>query len=238
MIKYMLVTNPITAKTKTYYAVVTSPETKELEDIITHMIAEGSGLTRPQALAYFERLTQSVMYFANQGHNINTPLFRVRPTIKGRFNSIDDRFDPQRHQIKFRASEGQQLQKMPVTISKIVKVTNEQFAPKLISFIDINNEKKKNNTLSVGGIGVLKGKHLRFDEKDERLGVFFAPVHAPKVRIRASIYSHIQPSAIHFQVPSLEAGEYFLFVHTLSSDGINILIGSLKENLIVLLPNR
>ena len=52
MINYMLVENSITAEKETCYAVVSSPGTKNLDDIITHMIEEGSGLTRPQAMAY------------------------------------------------------------------------------------------------------------------------------------------------------------------------------------------
>ena len=106
MINYILVENDITAENESCYAIVSSPGTKNLDDIITHMIEEGSGLTRPQAMAYFERLTQSVIHYANQGYSIATPLFRTRPTICGVFKGKGDKFDPERHQIKIRGKIG------------------------------------------------------------------------------------------------------------------------------------
>ena len=169
MIKYMLVENTITAENETCYAVVSSPGTKKLDDIITHMIEEGSGLTRPQAMAYFERLTQSVIHYINQGYSIATPLFRVRPTICGTFNGKHDKFDPKRHQIKFRGIEGQRLQEMPVKITKIVKIDDSHESPVLYTFTDMCSE-ANGDIITVGGIGVIKGKRLRIDIKDEQIG--------------------------------------------------------------------
>ncbi|OJV36358.1 MAG: hypothetical protein BGO29_04080 [Bacteroidales bacterium 36-12] len=230
MIKYMLVENAITAETESCYAVVSSPGTKKLDDIITHMINEGSGLTRPQAMAYFERLTQSVIHFANQGYSIATPLFRTRPTICGTFNSKEDKFDPKRHQIKIRGMEGQRLREMPIKITKIVKITDSKQSPVLYTFTDICSE-TKNKTITVGGIGMLSGKRLRIDTKDPRLGLFFVPTDAPEDKIRVNIYSYNKPSEIHFQIPELAAGEYNLIVQTLSRNGKDILSGKLKESL-------
>jgi len=230
MIKYMLVENSITAENETCYAVVSSPGTKKLDDIITHMIDEGSGLTRPQAMAYFERLTQSVIHYINQGYSIATPLFRVRPTICGSFNGKYDKFDPKRHQIKFRGIEGQLLQEMPVKISKIVKVTDSQESPVLYTFTDICTE-TSGELLTVGGIGGLTGKRLRIDPKDERLGLFFVPVIDPKKLIRVKTYSYNKPSEIHFLIPELEKGEYKLFAHTISRNGKQIYYGKLDETL-------
>jgi hypothetical protein len=51
------------------------------DDLLNIMVEEGSGLTRPQALAYFERLTQTVIRLLENGCTINTPLFKVRPTL-------------------------------------------------------------------------------------------------------------------------------------------------------------
>lgn len=230
MIKYMLVENTITAENETCYAVVSSPGTKKLDDIITHMIEEGSGLTRPQAMAYFERLTQSVIHYINQGYSIATPLFRVRPTICGTFNGKHDKFDPKRHQIKFRGIEGQRLQEMPVKITKIVKIDDSHESPVLYTFTDMCSE-ANGDIITVGGIGVIKGKRLRIDIKDERLGLFFSPVNDPKKLIRVKTYSYNKPSAIHFQIPELEKGEYKLFAHTISRNGKQIYNGKLDETL-------
>ena len=230
MIKYILVENAITAENESCYAVVSSPGTINLDDIITHMIEEGSGLTRPQAMAYFERLTQSVIHYANQGYSIATPLFRTRPTICGVFKGKGDKYDPERHQIKIRGMEGQRLREMPIKIRKIVKVTDSLQSPILYTFTDVCSE-EKNKTLTSCGMGVLAGKLLRFNAKDDRLGLFFVPVNDQKNKIRVKVYSGVRPSEIHFKIPELEAGEYKLIALTLSRSGKKILNGQLEETL-------
>ena len=52
MINYSLVENVLAPNPNGYVAVVSSSETKDLNAVIDFMIAEGTGLTRPQALAY------------------------------------------------------------------------------------------------------------------------------------------------------------------------------------------
>ena len=83
MLKYCLSENSLTNEVTSYLAQVYCQENKKLDDIISYMIAEDTGLTRPQAMAYFEKLTQAVLHFAGEGHSISTPLFQVRPTITG-----------------------------------------------------------------------------------------------------------------------------------------------------------
>ena len=66
MLKYLLVNNAMTSNPNACVAIVSSPESKNLDDVVSFMVSEGTGLTRPQALAYFEKLTQTVMYFVGQ----------------------------------------------------------------------------------------------------------------------------------------------------------------------------
>jgi hypothetical protein len=63
MVKYALRENTLGENSKGCIAVVSALGVASLEDIIGHMISEGTGLTRPQAMAYFEKLSQSVDYF-------------------------------------------------------------------------------------------------------------------------------------------------------------------------------
>lgn len=233
MIKYVLAENSITAENKTFYAVVSSIQTKNLEDIIDHMIDEGSGLTRPQAMAYFEKLSQSVMFFASQGYSIATPLFRIRPTICGSFSDKEDKYDPVRHQIKIRGSEGQRLRDMSMQIKKIVKVDESLQLPILNTFTDALSD-TINSKITSKGIAVLKGKLLGFDKNDTRLGIFFIPENTPENKIRVIGYSGIQPSNIHFSIPELPSGNYQLTLQTLTRNGKSIMSGSLATSLQVL----
>ena len=69
-----------------YIAKVKQWAKTDLDDIIDYMVAEGTGLTRPQALAYFEKLTQTVEHFIKLRGGVSTPLCRFQTTINVRVN--------------------------------------------------------------------------------------------------------------------------------------------------------
>ncbi len=181
MLKYALVESAMATVPNNCVAVVSSPEVKDLNDVINFMIAEGTGLTRPQALAYFEKLIQTVEYFVGQGHRVKTPLIKVCPTITGTFKDKKDTFDSSRHRINIRATAGLRLKELPSKI-KLEKVAVAQQSPDPQLFID-GSSQEMNLSASPGGIGVLKGILLKFDPADSLQGVFFAAADNPFVEI-------------------------------------------------------
>ena len=231
MLKYALVENVLALNPNGYVAVVSSPETKDLNAVINYMIAEGTGLTRPQALAYFEKLIQTIEFFVGQGHRVNTPLIRVKPTISGVFTNTDDSFDSSRHAVHIRTSSGLRLLDLPTKI-KLEKVEPSQSIPILRSFVDGVN--KKVNTSAVSdGYGTINGRSLRFDPADSRLGVFFVTENDRSNEIPMSGYLEIRPSKLHFKIPVLSAGNYRVIVKSLSRNGSNVLQGELKYSISV-----
>lgn len=231
MLKYFLVKNPLTSGAANCIAYVSRNENKSLDDVIDFMIAEGSGLTRPQALAYFEKLTETIMYFVGEGHSVSTPLFHVRPTISGLFEDFQDNFDSTRHQINIRTSTGARMRTFSNTIKAKKSIAKSQ-DPFPSTFVDAVTGKSNLNA-TAGGIAVLFGKRLRFDPFDAQQGIFFSPVHSPEIEVRVTSYSGIKPSEIHFQVPSLEQGEYLITVKTMKRNGKIINTGKLNESIIV-----
>ena len=227
MMTYALVENGLALGPFKCVAIVSSPEVKGLNAVIDHMVAEGTGLTRPQALAYFEKLTQTIEYFVGEGHRVVTPLLRVRPTISGVFDNKKDLFDPSRHQLNIRASAGLRLKKLPSKV-KMEKVEVSQQAPLPVLFIDGNSE-EINLFADPGGIGVLKGNRMKFDPSDTAVGIFFVAAGDPTNETRVEVYSGIKPSEIHFQIPTLPSGDYIIVVKTRSKNGNLILKGELKE---------
>ena len=227
MLKYALVESVMTNDPHNCVASVSSPEVKDLNDVIDFMIAEGTGLTRPQAMAYFEKLTQTIEYFVGQGHRVITPLVRVKTTISGVFNDKKDIFDPSRHQLNIRASAGLRLKELPSKI-KMEKVEVSQQAPAPELFID-GSSLEVNLSASPGGIGVLKGNRMKFDPSNNALGIFFTSTENPADETRVRVYSGIKPSEIHFQIPELPSGNYTIAVKTISKNGYSIQKGELKE---------
>jgi len=229
MINYALVENVLAPNPNGYVAVVSSSETKDLNAVIDFMIAEGTGLTRPQALAYFEKLIQTIEYFVGQGHRVVTPLVRVRPSISGVFMGLDDSFDSSRHRINIRTSSGLRLLDFATKI-KLEKVEPAQQNPILRSFIDGVNKIVNSSAVS-DGYGTITGKRLKFDADDNRLGIFFVPLDDAANEARISGYLEIMPSKLHFKIPVLVAGTYRVVVKTLSRNGANVLQGELRYRL-------
>lgn len=212
MLKYCLIENSLAKEGKNYVALVTSPETKTLEDLIDVIIAEGTGLTRPQALAYFEKITQTVLGFLKDGHRVVTPLFAVRPTIKGTFNDADDSFDKARHSINVRLLAGKRLRGLSAEFL-LVKSDISTYQPLLKKFIDAATV-SVNSKATPNAIGTITGNYLQCDVLDLEQGVFFVPVNKPDTQIRAMIYSRVFPKELSFNVPALDAGEYRVLVKT------------------------
>ena len=231
MINYALVENALAPNPNGYVAVVSSPETKDLNDVINFIIAEGTGLTRPQALAYFEKLIQTIEYFVGQGHRVVTPLVRIKPSISGVFTGPDDYYDSSRHQINIRTSSGLRLLDFASKI-KLEKVDPAQQSPVLRSFVDGVNKIVNVSAVS-DGYGSITGKRLKFDDGDSRLGVFFIPEDDVANEIRISGYLEILPSKLHFKIPVLTAGTYKVTVKTLSRNGANVLQGELRYGIVV-----
>jgi len=233
MIKYALLENNLVASPNGCVAVVTTDGTKDLNDILNLMVAEGSGLTRPQALAYFEKLSQIVEYFLEAGYKISTPLFQIRPAIRGVFDNPEDTFDPSRHKLHFSTSSGLRLEKLAAQ-TKLEKTKTDiaQQVPVINNFY--NEIKKTINTAAISnGSGVITGKWLKFDPGDNRLGIFFIPINDPSVVIPMSGYMEIIPTKVHFRIPAISKGEYKIIVRNLSRDKSVILQGELKYTISV-----
>jgi len=226
MLNYALVENALALNPNGYVAIVSSNEIKDLNAVIDYMVSEGTGLTRPQALAYFEKLTQTIEFFVGQGFRVVTPLMRIRPVVRGVFTGPDDFFDPSRHKICIRTATGLRLSE---TASKIAhnKVEISQPIPIVRVYIDGMNKKVNISAVSDGS-GVIKGKWLRFDPEDSRQGVFFVSESDPSIEIPMTGYTEIMPSKVHFRVPALPADDYRIVVKTVSRDGNDILEGKLR----------
>ena len=210
MVKYALRENTLGENSKGCIAVVSALGVASLEDIIGHMISEGTGLTRPQAMAYFEKLSQSVDYFIRLGFTVSTPLFRSRTSISGTFASKYDSFDPERHQINVRTISGVRLNKLEKELSVVKTKLNRLFpSPEILT--DATTE-TDNSKITSGGVAILRGSLLKFDPLKSEEGIFFTAADNPAEEIRVMNYATIRSNEVNFQVPALEPKDYVLSV--------------------------
>jgi len=210
MVKYALKANTLGDDTKGCIAVASAVGAATLDDVIGHMITEGTGLTRPQAMAYFEKLTQSVEYFIGLGFSVSTPLFRSRASISGTFKNKQDSFDASRHRINVRTISGIRLSRLEKNLSPMKIKLNKLFpSPEILT--DGTTE-TDNDRITSGGLAVLRGSLLRFDPKNPEQGIFFIAADNPAEEIRAEVYTAMRSSEVNFQIPSLQPNDYILVV--------------------------
>jgi hypothetical protein len=210
MVKYALKENKLGESSSGCLAIVSALGTASLDDIIGHIISEGTGLTRPQAMAYFEKLTQSVEYFIRLGFSVSTPLFRSRTSISGTFDNKYDSFDTARHRINVRTVSGLRLTALEKELSPVKTKFNRLFPlPEIVT--DASSE-TDNFKVTPGGLAVVRGSLLKFDPQDTQQGIFFVSVDNLAEEIRAEIYTTIRSNEINFQIPALEVKSYVLVV--------------------------
>jgi len=212
MIRYSLTKDRMNPGKGGYIAKVKQWEPTGIDDILDYMVAEGTGLTRPQALAYFEKLIQTFEHFILMRGNVNTPLCRIQPTISGVFRDKADQFDPKRHRLHLRMEPGIRLRDL---ISEIIveKENRPEHVPSPELFIDSASE-TENTIATPQGIASLKGYDLKFDPNDLRQGIFFVP-ETGSANIRVNFYASIRSTEVHFLIPALSPGKYTLVLQTI-----------------------
>jgi len=231
MVKYALKENKLGEDSTGCFAVVSALGTATIDDVIGHMISEGTGLTRPQAMAYFEKLSQSVEYFVGLGFSVSTPLFRTRTTISGTFTNKNDSFDRARHQVNVRTISGIRLNKIEKGLP-VIKTKLTRLFPSPEIFTDASTE-TDNSKITPAGVAVLRGSLLKFDPKDVQQGIFFIAADNPAEEVRAEVYSAIRSNEIYFQIPSLQPKDYTLIVKSSFYSWSSVRKGELEYTLSV-----
>lgn len=229
MIKYTLAKNQLAKNKPNYVANVSCMAYKNYDDLLDVIVAEGSGINRPQVIAVMERLIQSIHRLLEEGYTVNTPLFKVRPTIKGVFETEDDYFDPKKQRISYTMTAGKRMK--PETANIVLKKIKSSL-PVIKTFYD-SESRETNNIITPGGGALVKGENLRFDLDDPEQGIFFCDVHDPKKAIRALGFIGNSCNEIVFLIPLLQAGDYILRIINCNNDKSIKLNGILKQILTV-----
>jgi len=195
-----------------YIAKVNQWTKTDLDEIMDYFVAEGTGLTRPQALAYFEKLVQSFEHFIELRGGVTTPLCRIRTTISGVFRDKGDKFDPKRHQINLRITPGTRLEDLKSRL-KLEKENNPERTPFPVVFIDVASN-TINERATPKNIAKIKGRDLKFDPKDLRQGIFFVPENS-SANVRVNYYVNIKTAELDFLIPPVPPGNYTIVVQAI-----------------------
>jgi hypothetical protein len=181
------------------------------KEIIEYVTRKGSGITTAVAKASYEEFIGSFEYFLKLGYGINTEFLNVRPTMPGAYRDKDDKYDPARHKICFRAQLGKRYNHTSddVKVEKVEPVNN---SPILDTFEDIGSA-TVNDRITPGGTATLKGIRMKFKQDDPKQGIFLVSDYE-EIRVE-QILSH-SSSHVVFIVPAfLPSNTYTLEVRML-----------------------
>lgn len=205
-INYSLYQNNLSNNPDDYLAKAAANGTADLDRVIDRMMADGSTVTRADALSALESFFTAVTNLLLEGVNVTTPIANFRVGVKGVFDGPNDSFTPERHQVNPTASAGKRLRQEFQQKAQLRKQESGIPSPNLETYLDINSQ-TRNATLTPGGMGQLTGYRLKFDAADPRQGIFFLAADGTETRV--AIIGQIKPSSLMFVVPdTLTTGHY------------------------------
>ena len=229
-IKFCLVECPITPGPEDRRAQVVSYEAVTEKEIFEYMTRAGAAITMAEAKANYEEIIGTFEYFLKLGYGINTEFIHVRPVIPGLFKNDDDRFDYERHKIKFSTQLGKRYNRTADDV-KVEKVEAPNNLPLPVTFEDIAST-TVNNMMTPDGVASLRGIRLNFNQDDLTQGVFLIDSNKNEYRVN-KIISH-KGTHVVFQLPrDLVPDEYILEIRMLIRGNRTLKKGRLTEKLTV-----
>jgi hypothetical protein len=229
--KFGLRENPLNKTgVKNYIASPQRDASKSIDDIIDMMIGKGSTVTRAEAFSVIEEFNWAIEQILLNGGSINTPMFNMAPSVTGTFETEDEKFNKNKHQVNLNINAGTRLSKI-IPLIPVEKVGVDKLAPYIKTFIDIVSE-MENSTLTPGGIGQIAGDYLKVDAADAKQGVFF--IDKASVETKVASNARNMPGELIFMIPgTLKKGNYRLEVRAILPNTKKLRKGTLVEELTV-----
>lgn len=231
-LNYYLVDNTMTPDPNDRRAVVLPRQSFSINAIIDQMISRGSTVTKAEALSVYEELSLAMENILKEGNSINTPLFKVTPTITGVFVNDEDSFDPERHEVKLRINPGLRLRQTEAKIM-VERTTGVRPQPTPIHFDDYGSE-TQDDIITSEKTGRITGSLLKFEESDPQQGVFFVNLANGSVKQVTGKFVKNKPGELIFSNPAgLTPGTYRLEVRAVLVGTKGIRTGTLPYELTV-----
>ncbi|PAU93845.1 hypothetical protein CK503_09230 [Aliifodinibius salipaludis] len=230
-LNYYLVPNQMSNNGDNFIAVSSNTQTYTIEDVFDEIVHPGSTITKAEALATFESLTDGIMKLVRRGNSVVTPLVNIRSDIKGVFETDESSYDSSRQQVVVNMSPGLRLRSVENEI-EVTKVTPQKREPKLFHYYDNSSDSSDESITPEKGARIT-GDMLKFDEGDTDQGIFFVNTDdGTETRLDNSLLRNM-PSELIFNNPALPAGNYELQVRTGLLNGSSIRTGRLSGTLTV-----
>jgi len=171
-IRYALYPNRLRnqKESNSYLAKVRSQGNYSLKKLIKRMTRPGIGVSDSAAVGVLNAFFGVMEEVLKEGYTISTPLFHIKPVIKGPFIDYQDYFKEEKNTLHFSISAGNQLKELPEGLSmrKVNPVMHRPAITRLFNAID-----KTSLNQIVGGDIIGIGGYEFYVNGDEQSGVYF-----------------------------------------------------------------
>lgn len=170
-VRYDVVKNCAQSKTlgRDVFCSRTSTKVKSLTEVADTMVREGSKYETNEVVAILEKFAKVTTRFLQEGYAVNVgSLVRFRPSIRGKFETVDEAFSKAKHRIVVQASVGSALRNVAATAS-VQRITA---IPLPVISTVYNGLTGTLATLDTEGPLVVLGKRFVWDTTAEDEGFF------------------------------------------------------------------
>lgn len=225
---FHLIPNHLQPNANSFMAVSSNTKNYTIDDVFNRMVREGSTITKAEALAVFEEISQHIIEIVEEGNAVTTPLVNINSSVKGTFKDTEERFDPNKHRVRITIGTGKRLAKSTSEI-KPQKVPGKKRRPHITHIKDVESG-TTNKTITPNGPVRIIGSLLQFEEDDPDQGIFFVDTNSrEEIKVASPIKN--MPSELIFVNPDLPAGTYKMEIRSIVYNTSKIRKGILNDSL-------
>ena len=205
-IKYTVHKNYYDGGKTSYHAKVKTNGTVSMDGLIDEIVSMSSTTAKSDALAVYADLKHVLETKLKLGYNVELEgICTITSSITGKFDSLNDTFDPKRHAVNIRARGSKKLKRIMNTNTKLRKLTTAPDVPLLLAIDDYFTDTKDTHVTQNHICGI-RGKRLKFDTQNPDEGVFVIDPET-KTEIQVTQVSKNHPTEILFLMPSLTSNK-------------------------------
>ncbi len=206
--RFYLIPYLLNGDKKKYKSVFYPAETLDLDALIErYMMNYGTSATKTDSHMIVNLFFKAIEDALEDGHTVQTDLFRARIKVEGNFDTILENFNKSKHRVRpqFIASVPL-VERFAKLKAKLIR--NPRFQPHIYSLYDVFTQ-STNSLLTPGGMAEVHGKKLIFDTTDEEQGYFL--IDEKDTITRIDHFARNFPATCMLQLPSkLTPGHYTL----------------------------
>ena len=206
----VLYPNPLKNNNGSYKAQTITSHTLGIKDICNSLCKKPREGISPETLEYHVRLFLEEMgSLLEDGYSINTGYFTACATIRGSFRHKNDQFDPERHGVSYKFSQGSILRKR----AKETKAEILHGKPVIFGIMKVidTHSGAENDLLSPGSVLKIAGLKLKLTGAHPDIGVYFInEITGERTKVPAEDVIINQNNHLMVVIPDLQSGSYRL----------------------------